>query len=90
MSGYSIEPAAASQAIEQLEQILEELRAEIGRLSSVENDLLSDANWQGPNKQSFRSDFSAYLTAVAKLHDNGVEHLEALRGIAASYIENER
>ena len=90
MSGYSIEPAAASQAIDQLEQILEELRAEIERLSSVENDLLSDANWQGPNKQNFRNDFTAYLSAVAKLYDNGVEHLEALQGIVASYIENER
>ena len=89
MSGYTIEPAAASQAIEQLSQILEELKLEIERLAGVEEDLLSDANWQGPNKQEYRADFDNYLEAARKLLANGVEHLEALQGITTTYLENE-
>lgn len=90
MSGYTIDPAAAAQAIEQLNEILEELKSEIQNLTTVEEDILSDANWQGPKKQEYRTDFNVYLDAATKLMANGYEHLEALQGMVTAYIENER
>lgn len=89
MNGYTIDPAAASQVIQQLTDILDELSAEIGRLETTKEDLLSDANWQGPNKQQYRAEFNAYLDAARQLLANGVEHLEALEGMANTYVENE-
>lgn len=90
MSGYTINPEAASQAIQQLNEYLEALGNEITKLRSVEDEVLSDSNWQGPNKQEYRADFDAYLEAAAGLLKNGYEHLEALQGIASAYIENEQ
>ena len=89
MSGYTINPEAASQAIQQLNECLEALGNEITQLKTVEDDVLSDANWQGPNKQEYRADFDNYLDAARKLLANGVEHLEALQGITTTYLENE-
>ena len=90
MSGYTINPEAASQAIQQLNEYLEALGNEITQLKTVEDDVLSDANWQGPNKQEYRADFDAYLEAATGLLRNGYEHLEALQGIVTAYIENEQ
>lgn len=90
MSSYIINPAGASQAIEQLSGIIEDLSFQFSGLANIVEELLSDNNWRGPNKQDYRNDFGAYLESGGKLLNNGVEHFDALQGIVNSYLENER
>ena len=89
MSSYIMDPPGASQAIDQLRDIIEDLKGQFGGLYNIVDELLSDNNWRGPNKQDYRKDFGAYLESGANLLKNGVEHFDALQGIANSYLENE-
>lgn len=90
MDGYTIDFSAAKQAAEQLNTILEGLAEEIGKIKQVESEMLSDANWKGPNKSVFLTEFADYEAAVAGLYQNGCEHLEALQGILTTYANAEQ
>ena len=90
MAGYKIDFGPAQEAVNQLKTILEELGAEIQKLDSEQQNLLSDANWKGPNKSTFTNQFESYKDAAAKLHANGAEHLEALQGMINAYASAEQ
>ncbi len=90
MAGYTIDFGPAQDATKQLQTILEELGAEIQKLGSEQENLLSDANWRGPNKSMFTSQFEAYKTAAMNLHANGEEHLAALQGMISAYASAEQ
>lgn len=89
-SGYTVHFGEAQQAAEQLGLILEEFATEIKNIESVKEDLLSDANWKGPNKDQFTAEFAEYEAAISGLYQNGVEHLEALQQILNSYADAEQ
>lgn len=90
MDGYKIDFGAAQQAAEQLNTILESLAEEIQKLDQVQQDLLSDANWKGPNKSTFQAEFAEYRTAIAGLYKNGSEHLEKFQEILSAYVNAEQ
>lgn len=90
MDGYNIDFAAAGPAADKLSNILEGLAKEIKSLDKVEEDMLSDANWKGPNKSTFQAEFAEYRAAIAGLYNNGVEHLETLQKILSTYASAEQ
>ena len=88
-NGYEIDIPTAEAAKKDLEEILNDLKREIGNMQEIEKNVLHDKNWKGPNKDKFRKKFEAYQDFLQKLYNNGVEHLVALNDIIEQHIISE-
>lgn len=89
MDGYEIHFDQASQAAAQLTTILENLQLQISKLTEIEENLLNDAYWHGPNKALFSQQLQEYKTSANNLYNNAAEHLESLNQVLASYASAE-
>lgn len=89
MDGYEIHFDQASQAAAQLGSIIDNLQLQIKKMDEIEEGLLNDAYWYGPNKAAFSRQLQEYRTSVNNLYSNAVEHLEQLNKVLATYANAE-
>lgn len=87
---YEIHFNEASASASNLETQLAELKKQLDELTTVKTDLLSDANWYGPNKSEFSNNFEKYLQQLQDLYNNGLVYLEKLNTIIQEYSKAEQ
>ena len=86
---YHEDVAALQAGAVNLEETIEQFAAEINRMKEIEENMLNDSLWYGPNKAKFKSEFSEYMSAVAKLYEQAVDHLAKLQEIMKTYVQAE-
>ena len=59
------------------------------QIVTIENEMLNDALWYGPNKSSFMTRLGEYKTAINGLYNNAVEHHTALQQVISTYASAE-
>lgn len=89
MSGYKISPEEINRIGQDEDAIIEELGQAILDLQNIQEDMLSDVNWQGPKKSEFERDFVAYLEAASALKQSGDAQVDALLNILSTYVNAE-
>ena len=90
MDGYEINFDQVQQQATKLSTTLESLQQQIQKMQNVRSELLSDANWYGPNKMTFQNRFEEYLTSISNLLQSGQDHREKLGTIITTYSNTEQ
>lgn len=89
MDGYEIQLEGATQGAAELSTIIEGFETQMKQIETVENEMLNDSLWYGPNKTSFMNRLSEYKTSIAGLYNNAVEHHAALLQVISTYASAE-
>lgn len=89
-TGYEINFNEASTAATSLQEYLGQLQKQITSLETIRVELLSDANWYGPNKSEFTREFDLYFEQLQGLYKNGTTYLEKLNEIIQEYAKAEQ
>lgn len=89
MDGYDIQLEGATQGATELSTIIEGLETQLKQIETIENEMLNDSLWYGPNKTSFMNRLSDYKAAVSGLYNNAVEHHAALQQVISTYASAE-
>lgn len=86
---YEVHFGEAQNAAKELQNVLERMQQQIQELEKVEEELLNDRLWTGPNKNQFKMKFEEYRSGMVNLYNNGQEHLQALQQIISTYQKPE-
>lgn len=89
MATYEVNFSAAKSAASHLETILEQLQLQIKQMNKIEETMLNDSLWYGPNKSQFKQNFTEYKSAMNMLYNNAVEHLNKLNEMLQTYAKAE-
>ena len=89
MATYEINFSALNTAKGNLENTLNELQQQMKKLDEIQETMLSDSSWKGPNKTRFRKSFNEYQTALDQLYKSAVDHYEKLVQMMNEYAKAE-
>lgn len=89
MATYEIDVTKAVVAAGHLNETITELEMQIRELNKIQETMLNDSLWKGPNKTDFTNKFEAYKTALTALYANSVEHYNHLNDIIQTYVNAE-
>ncbi len=86
---YNVDVAGLQAGAANLEETIEQFAAEINKMKEIEENMLNDSLWYGPNKAKFKNEFTEYMNAVVKLYEQAIDHLAKLQEILKTYVQAE-
>lgn len=85
MANYSINYSVVGKQQTSLTEQMNALSKVLANLQTVQETMLSAAQWQTADKKDFTERFAKFMEAGKKLHEAGVKEAEALQKISDSY-----
>lgn len=89
MATYEVNFPALQAGAANLEETIGRLQAEMTKLNEIQETMLNDSLWYGPNKSKYTQGFNAYKAALADLYMNATDHLTKLQEIMTAYANAE-